>query len=189
MDRPMPATTHATTESATPATRAARRLVYRVLCLLCLSMPAAHSGHAQETLRLTFAEGTAATQGYSTRAPLVLSVMDGKELILERASGRDYQLEASAAAWSWTQVQQIPRNSSTLRVTPRRKANTVQLQVSYRAQQADDVLSYSATVSGELGEWIVLLGARPADSPEGGRHYSTTSVTDELAVKVELAVP
>lgn len=188
MDHPMP-TTATTAKTANKPAHCSRKLLRVVLCLACFCMPAAHNAQAQDLLRLTFSEGAAAAPGYSTRAPLVLSVMDGQELILERASGRDYQLEAAPASWSWTQVQQIPRNSSALKITPSRKNNTVQLQISYRSREADDVLSYSTTVSGVLGEWIVLVSDGQADTTAGGRRYSTASVANELAVKVELAGP
>lgn len=159
------------------------------LLLFCwLSLGGANGTLAQELLLLSFSEGAPAAGSYSTREPITLSVTDGQEVMLARASGRDYQLEASDADWTWTQVQQLPRNSSSLKVTPQRRDQDVLLQISYVSKDGDDSLSYTSTVAGKLGEWIPLSSSqRPADST--GRRYSTAARANNLAVKVELAAP
>ncbi|MEZ5569455.1 MAG: hypothetical protein R3E54_14115 [Halioglobus sp.] len=184
----MPATAITGRGTASVFTRRRGTRLQLLLSVLWLGL-ATHNTQAQALLRLTFSEGIPAAHSYSTRAPLNLAVVDGEEVILERASGRDYRLEASNAAWAWTQVQQIPRDSSSLKLTPSRLANGVLLQVSYRAREGDEVIAYTSTVSGEMGEWIVLLGSERERSKDGGRRYATASGTPDLAVKVELAAP
>tara|TARA_R110000823_G_scaffold47903_15_gene121904 strand:- start:17428 stop:17964 length:537 start_codon:yes stop_codon:yes gene_type:complete len=161
----------------------------RLLFFCWLSIGPASGALAQEMLVLSFSEGVPEAGSYSTREAPTLSVVDGQTVILERASGRDYQLQASDAEWTWTQVQQVPRTSSSLKITPNRRADEVQLELAYASKDGDDTLAYTTTVTGKLGEWIPLLSTARQSSDAGGRHYSTAAQARDLAVKVQLAAP
>ena len=143
---------------------------------------------AQDLLLLTFASGLPSDKTYSTQAVTSLTTVDGRRVVLARSAGTDYETRASRGLWSWTQVQQTPRDATHLTVTPTRQGGDVVLDIQYSSRKADEAILYSSTVKGRLGQWIPLL--QPADTADsGGNHYSTATQRQRLAVKVEPAGP
>ncbi|MDZ7784028.1 MAG: hypothetical protein U5K56_14190 [Halioglobus sp.] len=142
-----------------------------------------------QDLLLTFASGLPSDTTHSTQAVTSLTTVDGRRVVLARSEGTDYESRASRGFWSWTQVQQIPRDATHLAVTPTRQGDDVVLDIQYSSRKGDEAILYSSTVKGRLGQWIPLL--QPADTADsaGGNHYSTATQRQRLAVKVEPAGP
>jgi len=144
---------------------------------------------AQELLLLTLSQDghTNSAKSYGTKAPTTLTVLEGNKVILQNSSGKDYRLQASQSGWSWTQVQQVPREMTYIAVTPQLQGTTAQLEVEYSNVDGDNATSYTSTVKGELGEWIPLLQTSGNVQPDRGKRYSTQDGASQLSVRVERA--
>ncbi len=141
----------------------------------------------QELLQLTFKQGPVlAGQSYGSKpGSPTMSVLNGQQLILKRSSGTDYQIQASG--WSWGQVQQTPRNETSLVVSPTLDNEKVSIQVNYHRRDGDDSITYQGNVIGDIGKWIPLLSSSHDTATGTSRTYSAGSTLSRLSVKVERA--
>lgn len=162
-----------------------RRINYitAAFCLVCVASAATV---AQEPLRITIgaaSEGTA--QRFGSRPATSVTTLDGARVILQRATGRDYMLEAGTYGWSWFQVEQVPAQASYISLTPRLEDQRVTLEFIFIERTGDDFISLESSASGPLDTWIVLAGEPPGDGGSGTRTYRSASSSEQLAVKVE----
>ena len=159
------------------------------LVLTVLLLSHGSEARAQDLLRLTFTSGPVSGTSYSTQAVTTLTTLDDRRVILARSAGTDYQTQSSRGFWSWTEVQQVPREATYLAITPTRQGDDVVLDIQFESRKGNDAIRYSSTVKGRLGQWIPLL--QPSDHVDaaGDRHYSTATDRQRLAVLVELAEP
>jgi len=139
--------------------------------------------NAQELLRISIGHGAGAGQLYSSSLPTSVTTLDGARVVLQRASGREYGIEAGHEGWSWFQVQQVPAQSSYIAVTPRLEGQEVSLDITIAEKTGEQFTSIGTSASGALGEWIELVGYRTADT--GSRQYSSSAGRGQLAIKVE----
>ena len=87
----------------------------------------------------------------------------------------------------WAQVQQVPVDAESLRLTPQRlEDGSIVLAIEASLKQNDLQQSISTTVTTQADEWIRIFGPVAA-SPGGVKQYSTRKTRqDSLYVKVEL---
>ena len=140
-------------------------------------------------LYLTFVQGpppNGRVYGASTeQKTTTLSVMDGKQVVLQRKSGKDYQLQAAPGSWTWAQVQQVAANETYIAVTPRILGEKVTVEVAYSNTQGDKSMAYTSTVDGEIGNWIPLLNSADRSNAENVKVYTAGDLTQQLSLKVE----
>jgi len=150
------------------------------------------AAQAQELLLLTFAEGPTDTgKIYSTKTITqspALSVVEGEQVIWQKSSGRDYQLQAAPRSWTWTQVQQVARAETCIAVTPRREGEKVSVEVKYFTREGGQSVSYSSIVYGVVGQWIPLLQPTKVSQTDGSIVYSAGDSTRQLSLKVESGI-
>lgn len=155
-----------------------------LMLAICLGLPTLAWS---QNLRLTLAAQPPTTGQISTRDPgnLSLTVMSGSRVSFAKASGRDYQLQASGGFF-WTQVQELPRDADSIALAPTVKEDgSIEVLVDVSRKAADRAQSYSSTLLAQPGEWVQLLG--PAtQQPRGTKVYGTQTVSeDSLFLLVE----
>ncbi|EED31661.1 hypothetical protein NOR53_3161 [gamma proteobacterium NOR5-3] len=171
------------TRSLPPSTSAYKRVsAFLLVISLCLPVLA-----WSQNLRLTLAAQPPTTGQISTRDPgnLSLTVMSGSRVSFAKASGRDYQLQASGGFF-WTQVQERPRDADSIALAPTVKEDgSIEVRVDVSRKASDRAQSYSSTLLAQPGEWLQLLG--PAtQQPRGTKVYGTQTVSrDSLFLLVE----
>lgn len=146
------------------------------------------SAFAADMLTLSFSEKPAARgKVYGTSAAPTtptISTRSGERVLLQQQSGRDYQLQGTPLGRAWTQVQQVPRQATSLAVTPLVEGDRVTLDIEYSRKEADDALEYSGRVNGALGEWIPLLQGG-SQGATGVKTWSAGKNASGLSVRVE----
>ncbi|MFT4766976.1 MAG: hypothetical protein ACI8RN_000100 [Glaciecola sp.] len=155
-----------------------------LMLAMCLCLPALAWS---QNLRLTLAAQPPTSGQISTRdaGNLSLTVMSGSRVSFAKASGRDYQLQASGGLF-WTQVQELPRDADIVALAPTVKEDgSIEVLVDVSRKAADRAQSYSSTLLAQPGEWVQLLG--PAtQQPRGIKVYGTQTVSeDSLFLLVE----
>lgn len=161
---------------------------YRRLCAFmlvsCLGLPTIVWS---QNLRLTLASQPPTSGQISTRetSSLSLTVMSGSRVSFAKASGRDYQLQASGGFF-WTQVQELPRDAQSIALTPTQQEDgSIEVQVEVSRKASDRLQSYRSTLLAQPGEWLQLLGPA-AQQPRGTKVYGTKTVSeDSLFLLVE----
>lgn len=158
-----------------------------LILLLLVSLPVS----AQDMLTLTFSDRPAGTvKTYGTRnqeQPPTLSVTSGQTVTLQQNSGTDYQLQGGQYSWAWTQVQQVPRNATGLVLTPvlAEDGDTVVLEVNVSRKQGEDLVAYTSTVSGRLGEWLPLLQSNDQRTTSTHQTWSAGKGSQEMWVRIQ----
>lgn len=157
--------------------------------ILTIALCLASSAQSQTLLHLTFAQGpppTGKVYGVSSgQTAITLSVVDSKQVILARQSGKNYQLQAMPGSWGWSQVQQVPANATYLAVTPQIIDEKVTVEVSYSNTEGENSISYTSTVTGDIGEWIPLLVSTSRSNTKNVKVYTAGDANQQLSLKVE----
>ncbi|MEM9396535.1 MAG: hypothetical protein AAF991_03585 [Pseudomonadota bacterium] len=152
----------------------------------CLGVFVAVAASAQD-YRLTMAPQPINRNVISTGAADTLSFLasDGIELRFSRNAGREEMVQG--IGFLWAQVQQVPVDAESLRLTPQRlEDGSIVLAIEASLKQNDLQQSISTTVTTQADEWIRIFGPVAA-SPGGVKQYSTRKTRqDSLYVKVEL---
>ena len=134
---------------------------------------------AQDFL-LTLASEPQNRSTISTRSgqTLTLRVSNGETLSFARSRGRDTRLESSGGFF-WTQVQEVPRDAETIRLTPSRASDgSVSLAIARTEKRGDRTQSISTTVRSRRDEWTLIYGTLAAGGP-GVTSYGTRRGTGE----------
>ncbi|MEM1401813.1 MAG: hypothetical protein AAGG55_00660 [Pseudomonadota bacterium] len=138
-----------------------------------------------QNLLLTLATEPPQPNVISTRSVDTQSVVTtpGNRVSFARSSGRDYQLEASGGFF-WTQVQEVPRSSDYVALTPMEREDGYEITVEVSRKDGTRRQQYTSTVLAQPGEWLRVLG--PAGESRGATTYSTRAARgDALFLKVE----
>ncbi|MFK8041917.1 hypothetical protein [Congregibacter sp.] len=133
-----------------------------------------------QNLYLTLASQPPTSGVISTRDSdsLTLTVMSGSRVSFARASGRDYQLQASGGFF-WTQVQEQPRDADSVALAPTlRDDGAIEVIVDVAQKIDRRQQSYSSTLLAQPGEWLQLLGPSQ-QQPRGTKVYGTQTVAEE----------
>lgn len=167
-------------------------MITKTACLMALLLTS-FSALAGDMLTLDFAQKSPSkAKVYGTRTQshtASISTRAGERVIMSQQSGSDYQLQGSGYGWAWTQVQEIPRDMTSLAVTPTVNDGQVTIEVEYSSKDGSDVQIYNGTVSGNLGQWIVLLGGSESAGSSvsaGGKSWTAGSASRGLSVRVRL---
>ena len=160
------------------------RTIALSVLLLCALGPGAHAG---EPLWITLGDGPSAGRSYSSRADTRVVTEAGAEVILQRASGKDYTIEAGLGGWSWFQVQQIPAAESYVALTPTVQDDNVSVELKIADRNGAAFSAVETTASGRIGEWIVIVSDAASDAGRGGKTYSSKGRDRSLAILVERA--
>jgi len=159
-----------------------------LLLLFLLHVPVLQ---AQELLLLTFAQGkpgVGKVYGSEKVAPApTLTVVEGQEVLLQKSSGTDYQLQSSPHGWAWTQVQQVARDATSIAVTPRRQGEKVNLEVKYFSRERGESIAYTSTVNGDIGQWIPLMQAAGTTQSNSSKAYVAGNMANQLSIRVDRA--
>ena len=156
-------------------------VVMTLLSALCLN------ANATETLRITLGDSPSAARSYGSQPDTRLTVDAGSRIVLQRSSGVDYAIEAGGDGWSWFQVQQLPAKESYVALTPTLVDNTVSIELKIADRSGDTFNAIETTVSGRLGEWIVLVDDAAGATSAGSKSYSSKRPGKSLAILVEKA--
>ncbi|EAQ96697.2 hypothetical protein [Congregibacter litoralis] len=151
------------------------KALWSALLALCLFGTA-----SAQNLFLTLANQPPTSGIVTTRdnSSLTLTAMSGSRVSFARASGRDYQLQASGGFF-WTQVQEQPRDADSVALTPTvREDGSIEVIVDVSQKAGQRRQSYSSTLLAQPGEWLQLLGPA-AQQPRGTKVYGTQSVAAE----------
>lgn len=145
--------------------------------------------HAQEPLLLTFTQGAIDTdRTYSTDSATSthkFSVVSGQQVILQNTSGQDYRIQNVPGSWSWVQVQQVAKNSTYIALAPHLQGEKVTVDVNYSFREGNNSTVYSSTVSGVVGEWILLLQPGGNLHTDDSKVYSSEPKSRRLSVRVD----
>jgi len=158
-----------------------RALSLTLLCAL------GFSASAGETLWITLGDSPSAARSYGSKPDTRITAAAGSEVVLQRASGRDYAIEAGVGGWSWFQVQQVPARESYVALTPTLEGDNVSVAIKIAERNGDTFNAIETTAGGKLGEWIVLLDDANSSSAPGSKTYSTRDRGKLLAILVEKA--
>jgi hypothetical protein len=142
--------------------------------------------HAQN-LTLTLASTPPSSGIVSTGGArnVSLNVLSGHQVSFARSSGRDYRLEA-AGGFYWTQVQELPRDSDAVALTPLvREDGSIEVAVDVSRKADSRQQSFRTTLLAQPGEWLQLFGPAP-QSDRATRVYGTQSQSgDSLYLLIE----
>ena len=158
-----------------------RALSLILLYALCFS------ASAGETLWITLGDSPSAGRSYGSKPDTRITAAAGSEVVLQRASGRDYAIEAGVGGWSWFQVQQVPARESYVALTPTLEGDNVSVAIKIAERNGDTFNAIETTVGGKLGEWIVLVDNAAGATTAGSKVYGSKRPGQSLAIRVEKA--
>jgi hypothetical protein len=133
-----------------------------------------------QNLQLSFSaqppmRGVVSTVQTDDRSFLVSS---GQTLRFARAEGRESRLRGSGGFF-WAQVQELPRDSERLEVTPRlREDGSIEVALDIARKEGTRLQSLQTTVNLQPGEWTQLYGPSTLQ-PRGQKTYGTQAASGE----------
>lgn len=118
--------------------------------------------------------------------PRTLSVAEGKPLLLLEEHTRE---SPRSNGIFWNSIEDIPNYKNSISVTPRVMGKSVELQVSYYYQNNNRRWHTTATLNGQLGDWIAVVNDLDKIQADGSSKQVSTGVAGggSLFIQVRLA--
>lgn len=143
------------------------------------------------TLHITLsATGLSPDKGrqYATAGakPRTLSVAEGKPLLLLEEHTRE---RPQSNGIFWNSIEDIPNYKNSISVVPRVMGQSVELEVSYYYQSNNRRRHTTATLNGQLGDWIAVVNDLDKIQADGSIKQVSTGVAGggSLFIQVRLA--